>query len=357
MPDADERMNVNRFLISPTSSIQDAMEQIDRNGLGIVLAVDADRKLLFTVTDGDVRRALLAHVDVSEPVSRLVEVAKPASFATPLTAAAGTPTDELLHLMVESTLRQIPLVDGGGRVVDVVVLDELAKDYELPIRAVVMAGGRGTRLHPLTEATPKPMLPVADRPILEHIVERLRDSGIRRVSFATHYRADQISNHFGTGEQFGVEIHYLEEEQPLGTAGALGLLAESDEPLLVVNGDILTRVDFRALLQFHREHEADMTVAVRAHELEIPFGVVETDGAFVSSIDEKPRMRQLVNAGIYLVQPSVVRLVTPGEPHDMVTLIERLLAAGRSVVAFPVREYWLDIGGVDAYERAQDEGG
>jgi dTDP-glucose pyrophosphorylase/CBS domain-containing protein len=349
------KRELDDFLVSADTSVRDAAEKLDRNGMGIVLGVDGERRLLFTVTDGDLRRAVLAGLDLGETVERLAAVAKLEGFAEPLTASSGTPPDELLRLMVESTLRQIPLLDEAGQVVDIALLDDLAKDYELPLRAVVMAGGRGERLHPLTEGTPKPMLLVGDRPLLELIVERLRGAGIRRVSLATHYHADQISEHFGTGDEFGVDIHYVEEERPLGTAGALGLLAESDEPLLVVNGDILTRVDFRAFLQFHREHEADMTVAVREHELAFPFGVVQTDGTLVRGIEEKPILRQLVNAGIYLLEPKVQKLVRAGEPHDMVDLIERLVAGGGRVVAFPIREYWLDVGGVESYERAQQD--
>jgi dTDP-glucose pyrophosphorylase len=347
--------SLEEFLVSRSTSVRDAAEQIDRNGMGIVLAVDEDGRLLFTVTDGDLRRAVLAGLDLAETVERLAGIAKPERFAEPLTASAGTPADELLRLMVESTLRQIPLLDEAGRVVDLALLDDLAKDYELPLRAVVMAGGRGERLNPLTEQTPKPMLLVGDRPLLELIVERLRGAGIRRVSLATHYHADQISEHFGTGDGFGVDIHYVEEDRPLGTAGALGLLAESEEPLLVVNGDILTRVDFRAFLQFHREHDADMTVAVREHDVAFPFGIVDTNGILVRGIQEKPILRHLVNAGIYLLEPQVQRLVPIGEPHDMVELIERLVDGGGRVVAFPIREYWLDVGGAESYERAQKD--
>jgi dTDP-glucose pyrophosphorylase len=347
---------LDEFLISSAANIRDAAEQMDRNGMGIVLAVDDERRLLFTITDGDLRRAVLAGIDLGGSVRRLAE-AKDERFAVPLTAAAGTPVEELLRLMVGAGRRQIPLLNEAGCVVDLALLEDLAKDYELPLRAVVMAGGRGERLRPLTDGTPKPMLRIGERPLLELIIERLRGAGIRRVSLATHYHADQISEHFGTGKDFGVDIHYVEEEQPLGTAGALGLLTASEEPLLVVNGDILTQVDFRAFLQFHREHEADMTVAVREHEVAFPFGVVDMDGILVRRIQEKPVFRQLINAGMYLLEPQVQRLVPAGEPNDMVELIERLVSAGGRVVAFPIREYWLDVGGAEAYERAQNEAG
>src|SRR6185436_7083304 len=172
-------------------------------------------------------------------------------------------------------------------------------------RALVMAGGFGNRLWPLTEEVPKPMLPVGDKPLLEWIVEQLKHAGIRQVNVATHYKGDVIAEHFKNGEAFGVDIRYVKEDQPLGTAGALSLLEVVDEPLLLMNGDILTRVDFRALLHFHREHKADLTMCVRQYEFNIPYGVIETDGVNVKGISEKPLVRQFVNAGIYLLNPHV----------------------------------------------------
>jgi len=216
---------------------------------------------------------------------------------------------------------------------------------------VVMADGFGTRLGALTEETAKPMLTVGDRPLLERIIEQLRDAGIQHVNLTTHYRGDDIAEHFGDGREFGVEIEYVPEERPLGTAGALGLV-ETDGPILVMNGDILTRVDFRAMHRFHEEQGAEMTVAVRPYEVRVPYGIVELDDAHVSSIAEKPLLRGFVNAGIYLINPAVRSLVSPGEPLEMPQLIERVLAAGRTIVGFPLREYWLDIGQLADYEQA-----
>ena len=222
-----------------------------------------------------------------------------------------------------------------------------------PLQAVVMAGGFGTRLSPLTDELPKSMLPVGDRPILEIIIEQLRQSGISRVNLATHYKKDIIARHFGDGQAFGVEIQYVEEDQPLGTAGALSLLAASDEPMLVINGDILTHVNFRNMLEFHREHQADMTVAVRHHEYQLPYGVVTTDGLKIKSISEKPMVRHLINAGIYLLHPSVRQYIPSGQRYDMPDLIEKLLEDGRRVVSFPIGEYWIDIGQAEDYQKAR----
>jgi dTDP-glucose pyrophosphorylase len=331
------------------------MECIDRSGKGIALVLDEERHLLATVTDGDIRRAILAGMDLDLRVSELIDRRSHGHGSRPVTASLGTPNDELLHTMNEMGLRHVPLVDDDERVVGVVMLGDLAKEYELPLRAVVMAGGFGTRLRPLTEDLPKPMLPLGSRPLLELIVEQLRDAGIRKVNVATHYKGDMISDHFKDGQDFGVDIRYVKEDQPLGTAGALSLLEESDEPLLVINGDILTRVDFRSMLNFHREHQADLTVAVRLYEFNVPYGVVLTDGVAVKGISEKPIVRQFINAGIYLLSPPVRRLVPNGQPYDIPDLIQRLISEGRSVVSFPIREYWLDIGKADQYDQAQSD--
>jgi dTDP-glucose pyrophosphorylase len=334
-------------LVSPAQSIRDTIAAIDQHGLGIAIAVDADDSLAGTITDGDVRRAMLAGVDLDARVSTLLE----RRAADPLTAPIGTTPAELVALMQHAKLRHVPLVDADGRVADVAVLDELVATGDSPLRAVVMAGGFGRRLAPLTDEVPKPMLPVGDRPLLQRIVEQLRDAGIRHVNLTTHYRAEAIAEHFGDGSEFGVHIEYVSEERPLGTAGALALV-ESEDPLLVMNGDILTRVDFRALHRFHEEHEADMTVAVRPYETQVPFGLIELDDDRVVAIDEKPLLRGFVNAGIYLLGRDVRGVVERGEPLEMPELISRLVAEGRRVVGFPLREYWLDIGHPPDYEQA-----
>ncbi|RME47231.1 MAG: nucleotidyltransferase, partial [Deltaproteobacteria bacterium] len=189
----------------------------------------------------------------------------------------------------------------------------------------------------------------------EWTIEQLKNAGICRVNVTTHYKKERIIEHFGNGEDFGVDIRYVAEDQPLGTAGALSLLERSKEPLLVINGDILTHVDFRAMHDFHREHEADMTVAVRPHEYRIPYGVVETRGVEIAAIREKPVIRHFISAGIYLLSPSVHSYIPNGERYDMPQLIETLIRSGKRVVGFPIREYWIDIGRIDDYERANED--
>ena len=347
-------MNIEGALINPEWPVRRVMEQINRFGQGISVVVDQDGCLISTVTDGDIRRALLAGMSLDNPVQALLDRRPAAPHPDPLFARVGTPDGQLLRMMNQYGLRHVPLVDAAGKVVDIALLTNLVKEYELPLTAVVMAGGYGTRLRPLTDKLPKPMLPVGDRPLLELTIEKLRKAGIRRVNLATHYQKDVISQHFGDGHGFGVGIQYVEEDQPLGTAGALGLLNVADEPLLVINGDILTGVDFRTMLDFHSEHRADMTVAVRQQEFRLPFGVVDTDGVVITGIREKPVVWHFINAGIYLLSPEVCRSIPNGQPCDMPDLIARSVADGRRVVSFPVHEYWMDIGQVEDYERAQD---
>jgi len=264
----------------------------------------------------------------------------------------GTSDADLLHLMNKEQVKQIPIVDPDGRVKNMAFLSDMVREYELPLTAVVMAGGFGTRLRPLTDNTPKPMLPIGNRPILERTIEQLKKTGIHRINLTTHYRPEAISGHFGNGEDFGVDINYVHEDQPLGTAGALGLLEDNGEPLLVVNGDILTQVDFRAMLAYHRKHDACLTVGVRQYELQVPYGVMECEGTKILGVSEKPKMQFLVNAGIYLLEPRARNCIPAGQKFDMTDLIQCLIRENRAVVSFPIVEYWLDIGRYPDYEKA-----
>jgi len=342
--------------MEPISSIRQAITSIDQNQKGIVLVIDQEGKLINTITDGDVRRAMLAGHNLDAPVSELLSRKVGSLYPKPITARIDTESSALLLIMQEHRVRQLPLLDANERVAGLVTMDELLPpDEVLPLEAVIMAGGFGTRLRPLTEDLPKPMLPVGGRPLMAHIVEQLRQAGIRRVSVTTHYKPDKIMEHFGDGQAFGVELKYVNEDRPLGTAGALGLLNTSSEPLLVINGDILTQVNFRAMLSYHKEHEADMTVAVRRYDLHVPYGVIDCDGPLVRRVTEKPVLNLVVNAGIYLLEPAVHRYIPDGRSFNMTDLVDCLLKENRRVASFLVREYWLDIGHHADYVRAQED--
>jgi dTDP-glucose pyrophosphorylase/CBS domain-containing protein len=345
-------IDLNRILIAPTQTLREAMVCIDEAASGIALVVDDGRRLLFTLTDGDIRRAILHGLSLELTAGQWAEQRPEQGNRRPTTAPIGTRLPELLCLMELEGIRHIPLVDDGGRVVDLAGLSELVAE-PAALTALVMAGGEGQRLRPLTGEMPKPMLPVGDRPLMEHIVGHLREAGITQLSIATHYKAQHIVDHFGDGRKFGVSIDYVNEEEPLGTAGALALAQPWTATLLVMNGDILTRMNYGSMLAFHRENRALMTVAVRQYDVRVPYGVVETRGVDVQAVREKPVLQLFVNAGVYLLEPGVQQYVTSGERLDMTQLIERLLQAGQRVVSFPVSEYWIDIGQQDDYAQVQ----
>lgn len=343
------------LFISPDHSIRAAMACIDRGACGIALVVDQERRLLGTITDGDVRRAVLAGTDLESPVSVLLARKISTQYPKPVTSQLGAKRETLLELLHKNVLRQLPILDNDGKVVDLVMVDDLIPTQDLQLQAVIMAGGLGTRLRPLTEDLPKPMLPLGGKPLMELVIEQLRQVGIRRVNVTTHYKPGKISDHFGDGSSFGVELNYVNEDKPLGTGGALGLIDAPTEPMLVINGDILTKVDFRAMLAYHQEQHAVMTVGVRQYDIKVPYGVIECEGPRVCALKEKPQMHFLVNAGVYLLEPKVYEFIPNGEHFNMTDLIRWLLDSDHIVASFPIIEYWLDIGQLADYEQAQND--
>lgn len=335
------------LVVGPAASIRETVRVIDRNRVGFALVCESDGRLVGTVSDGDVRRSLLRDIPLSEPVSRIME----ARFTA---VEHDASLDKARAVMESRRLRFAPAVDRTGKLTGVHLLDDLRGAPVLPNWAVVMAGGEGLRLRPLTDAVPKPMLPVAGQPILETIVRRLVAAGLRRVFLAVNYLGEKIEGHFGDGSAFGCSIEYLREDRPLGTAGALGLLPSAPpEAVLVANGDLVTDIDFAALIHHHAAAGAAATMCVRQFENAVPFGVVSCDGGRVVSIDEKPVQRLLINAGIYVVEPSLLARVPARAEVAITDLLRQALDSGESVSAFAVHESWADIGRPADYERAR----
>lgn len=348
------RKAIAALQVTGQTPIREVLEVIDRSGrVSLAILVDDQNHLLATITDGDIRRAILAGLEIDAAVDAVRPLKATLPNPQPVTAPVGVDLATALALMQARRVRQLPLVDDDLRVVDVILLSELIPQPPESLRAVIMAGGFGMRLRPLTENLPKPMLPVGGRPLIERIVGQLRESGIDHIVVTTHYKPEAIVQHFGDGTNFGVTMTYVQEDEPLGTGGALGLIPSDGEPLLVINGDILTQVDFRAFLDFHREHGADLTVGVRRYAFNVPYGVVENAGARVLRINEKPEMSLFVNAGIYLLEPVISTYVPGGASLRMTDLIQMVIEAGHIVVSFPVLEYWMDVGRTDDYLQAQ----
>jgi len=336
------------ILIPPRASLREALQVIDRGRMQIALVVDESRRLLGTVSDGDIRRAILQGHELDASI-------EPVYHRRPVTAPLEASPSRLLRLALEKQIRQIPLIDADGIVRGIELIEDQISPADRPNRVVIMAGGLGTRLRPLTEHTPKPMLKVGGRPLLETLIRRFAAHGLRNIYLSVNYRAEIIEAHFGDGSAFGVHIHYLREPKRLGTAGALSLLPETpSEPLIVINGDILTEVNFAHLLDFHHGERAAATMGVRRYAFQVPYGVVRVEGQRLVDLEEKPLQRFFVNAGLYVLSPGSLTHIPKGEYFDMPQLFKRLIELGARTVSFPVHEYWLDIGRPEDYIKANE---
>lgn len=343
--------NWRNTLIGPDDGIIRALQALDSSALQIILVVDGSGRLLGTVTDGDVRRGILKGIQLDAPVSAIMN----RNFHTGL---AGTERLVLLARMRRDNLHQLPILDGAGLVVGLETLEELLHIQDRDNWVVLMAGGEGRRLYPLTKDVPKPLLSVGSKPLLETILERFIEAGFRSFFISVNYLADQVERHFGDGSAWGVDIRYLREDRKLGTAGALALLPDHPtQPLMVMNGDILTNVDLKQVLAFHRDQGAAATMCVREHAVQIPYGVARMDGPRLLGLEEKPIIRNQVNAGIYVLDPEAVAMIPGGKPFNMTDVFEGLVHAGRPCAAYTIRDYWLDIGRHDDFDRANSEFG
>lgn len=336
-------------VVQPSDSIRDAMQHIDESGLQIAVVADEGNYLQGVVTDGDIRRGILEEADLDRSVQSVMN-------GTPVTAHPQEDRESLVDKMQARRIRQIPLVDDAGRVIGIEVLDDLLEPENRSNPVAIMAGGLGTRLRPLTEDCPKPLLEVGGQPILETILEGFIAHGFQRFYLSVNYKSGMIEDHFGDGSDWGVDITYLHEEQRLGTAGPLSLLPERpDEPLLVMNGDLLTKLNFAHLLDYHRDQDAVATMCVREHETQVPYGVIESEEQRMTGIEEKPTERYFVNAGIYVLESETLGLVPENEFFDMTELFEALIDREAEATVFPVREYWQDVGQREDFRQASGE--
>jgi len=333
-------------LLPPTATIQDGIRNLNEVAIQIALVTDPAGILLGTVSDGDVRRGLLKGRSLESPIDSIMH-------RTPLVVPPTLDRDLVLQLMQVNKIHQIPIVDQDKRVVGLHLWNQVSAIPQRTNLMVIMAGGKGTRLRPYTETCPKPMLTVGGKPMLEHIIERARGEGFNRFVLAVHYLGHMVEDYFGTGEKLEVEITYLREKAPLGTAGALSLLSSLPEaPFIVTNGDVLTDIRYGDLLDFHHQHQAVATMAVRAHEWQHPFGVVQMQGLKIVGFQEKPIARSYINAGVYALNPEALTCLSPDQPCDMPTLFEKLQGQGDLAIAYPMHEPWLDVGRPDDLSRA-----
>lgn len=343
-------LNWESTLLGITGSVADAIRIIDGNRAHICLVVDEQRKLRGTITDGDVRRGLLKSVPLTAPVGEIMK-------STPLMVRDDEVPRHYLTLMRQAEVRQLPLVDAQGHVTGLVIEEEITGTGDRPNWVVLMAGGLGARLRPLTDETPKPMLKVGTKPLLETIIENFVQHGFTNFYISVNYLADKVKDYFGDGSKWSCTIRYLEEKEQLGTAGALKLLPEKPaHPLIIMNGDVLTKVNFTQLLDFHREHGAAATMCVREYDFQVPYGVVDLEDQRISKLIEKPVYSFFVNAGIYVIEPELLdSLPQKSGLFHMTDLFDLTVKTGKETAAFPIREYWIDIGQIDDFHRANGD--
>jgi len=339
-------INVEDLKVSVTDSIKYAISVIDSGNAQIALVDNEDGYIVGTVTDGDVRRGLLSGANLDNSVVSIMN--------SEFTSLPSTASDnQILTYMLNKGLHQIPGLDNNGRAICIFLLDDFFKKELLCNSVVIMAGGRGSRLSPLTNDCPKPMLKISGKPMLESLLEKCIEAGLRKFFISVNYLKDMIIDYFGDGSKWGVSIVYLEENKPLGTAGSLNLISEHlVDPMFVLNADVLTRVDFKNLLRFHLEEAAEATICVREISTKIPYGVVELASNEITAIQEKPEISHFVNAGIYVINPSFLEFIPSNQFFDMPDLINTALINNKKVRAFPVHEYWLDVGLPETFKLA-----
>ncbi len=331
----------------PTATILDAVESLNKSRKGIVLVVASDSTLMGTITDADVRHGLASRISLEEPVTTIAN-------SNAVTLVNGTSHDEIVSRFAETRLRAIPILEVQGTVADCVFVDQVTAHVQTQRLLMIMAGGFGKRMGTLTESTPKPMLHVNGKPMMAHIIEQAAREHFEKVFISTHYLGDQIQDHFSDGEKFGVEINYIEENKPLDTGGSFANIPVSQGPVVVTNADVLSGVGYSKMLDFHLLNNATVTIAVYQHVIQHPFGVVRNDGVNFIGIDEKPRWLTSINAGIYVLDASVKRIIGHDEPISMPDVIHRVKQSDGRVVVFPLHENWTDLGSEAQYFKIND---
>ena len=340
---------IENIKLKQNATIKEALGIIDSGAMQIALVVDDNDKLLGTLTDGDIRRGILRGLDLDSSIETIV-------FKEPAIAKISSTKEEILKIALSKKLHQIPIVDDNGIVLDLKEIEELVEPKIKTNRVILMVGGLGTRLRPLTQDTPKPMLKVGNKPILQTIVEKFAEYGFVSITMCVNFNASIIRDYFSDGREFGVNIDYVLEQKRMGTAGALSLLKEHpSEPFFVMNGDLLTNVNFEHIFNYHVLNKATATMCVREYDYEVPYGVVKMNDNKIIEIAEKPVQKFFVSAGIYMLSPEILDLIPKNEFYDMPALFEKLIKLSKNVISFPIREYWLDIGRMEEYQRANEE--
>ena len=337
------------LIINQNHSILEALVKIDKNGLQVIFVVDDECRLVGSLSDGDIRRSLIKSCS-------LERVVKEAMNTDPVFIDSEFPSWQIRSFMNEKKIKQLPIVDNFKKVIDVKIYDLFIPD-QIDNEVVLIAGGLGSRLGDLTRDTPKPMLPIGEKPIIEHIINSFKQQGFSKFNLCLNYKAQAFKEHFGNGERFDIEINYTIEKYKMGTAGALRLIPRPINPFIVINGDLLTNFEYGRILDFHNKMESKATMFVREYQTQVPYGVINESKGKIISIEEKPRFSHFINTGVYCLSPEAIDLIPENKPFDMVSLFNSLIERDHVTALCPTDRFWLDIGRVQDYEKATQEYG
>ena len=341
--------NWKESLLHPKAIVKDAKRIIDTSLMHIAIVVDEDGKLLGIVTQSDYRKSILHHVNFSDPVTTILN-------ESPETVLLSDSANKIDEFFIRTHLMHMLIINDEGILVNVEYYDEHLKIDRKENWVVIMAGGLGSRLSPLTDYTPKPLLNMGGKPIIESIIEKLISYGFRRFYLSVNYKADMIKDYFGSGSGLGVQISYIKETQRMGTAGSLSLLPDiPNKPFITMNADLITDINFQDLINYHLEHKASATMCVKEYDFAVPYGVVKVNDHKIEGLDEKPNQKVFVNAGIYLFEPDILELIPRNVSTDMPGLFNKIIAGNKITAAFPIHEYWLDIGQMGDYQKANSD--
>ncbi len=337
-------------VLKKENSIKDAINVLENEGHRIVLIADNKFKLLGTVTDGDIRRALINDFNMETNLSEIMT-------KNPIAISSEEKNENVLKKMTSNGILQIPIIDDQEIIVGLETIQHLLEVKKKDNIVLLMAGGFGKRLRPLTDNKPKPLLEVAGQPVLETIINQFKETGFNNFFISTFYKSEMIQKHFGDGSKLGINITYTEENKPLGTAGALAHLPykKTNHPIIVMNADLITKINIERILEFHKKNNADMTVCVRNYDFQIPYGVINFEKEMLHSIKEKPIISNFVNAGIYVIEPKSINKIKKDEHLNMNEFIENLISENKKITVFPIHEYWMDIGQLDEYEKVNND--
>lgn len=340
---------LEKILVQPNNTLINVLKKLDSGAKGIVLVVDENKRLLGTITDGDVRRAILRGVSLESPISDIIHY-------NPVYVKSTATKEEIKDIFIKKAVKQIPVVDDNNVVVDLISINDILLPEGKDNPVIIMAGGLGTRLKDLTKEVPKPMLKVGQDPILYHIINNFKQYGYNRIFISVNYKAEIIENYFQDGYAYGVKIEYIREKKRLGTAGGIRLAKEYlNTPFFVINGDIFTNINVESMMEYHLENNFDMTLGVKDYTFQVPYGVIETKGKLVKQIIEKPSVPYLINGGIYCLNPQLVDYIPEEQYFEITDLINVCLEKDLKVGVYKIKEYWMDIGRIEDYNKVNSD--